>query len=85
MAPELFRGEACSLESDVYAFAVTLWEIFSADTPFAGCSQISEIKDKVLHPSESGFKTANAGSLAQCALQSSCAHVNQQPKGSTLY
>ena len=47
MAPELFRGEACSLESDVYALAVTLWELFSADTPFAGCSQISEIKDKV--------------------------------------
>jgi hypothetical protein len=46
MAPELFRGEACSLESDVYAFAVTLWELFSSDTPFAGCSSVAEIKDK---------------------------------------
>ena len=50
MAPELFRGEACSLESDVYAFAIMLWETFSADTPFSGCSQISEIKDKVPSP-----------------------------------
>ena len=29
MAPELFRGECCSLASDVYALGIALWEIFS--------------------------------------------------------
>lgn len=38
--PELFLdiNKKGSVEEDVYAFAVTLWEIFSGKTPFSRCS-----------------------------------------------
>jgi len=46
MAPELFRGEACSLPSDVYAFGVMLNEIFSREIPFGGLD-VGDVKSKV--------------------------------------
>jgi len=45
MAPELYRGEACSLASDVYAFGIVLCEIFSQELPFAAL-ELSEIREK---------------------------------------
>lgn len=48
MAPELFRGEACSLPSDVYAFGVTLWEMYAREQPY-GAFELSELRDKVVN------------------------------------
>mmetsp|Transcript_7948 Transcript_7948/g.17398 ORF Transcript_7948/g.17398 Transcript_7948/m.17398 type:complete len:91 (+) Transcript_7948:800-1072(+) len=36
MAPELLRGELCSVESDVYALGMTLFEIVAREIPFCG-------------------------------------------------
>eukprot|EP00288_Rhodomonas_lens_P012673 CAMPEP_0177694856 /NCGR_PEP_ID=MMETSP0484_2-20121128/3151_1 /TAXON_ID=354590 /ORGANISM="Rhodomonas lens, Strain RHODO" /LENGTH=357 /DNA_ID=CAMNT_0019205751 /DNA_START=25 /DNA_END=1098 /DNA_ORIENTATION=+ len=47
MAPELYRSESCSTMSDVYAYAVTLWEMFSREMPFGGMD-IEEVRDKTV-------------------------------------
>lgn len=36
MAPELLRGEANSPQSDVFAFGVTMWEVYARAEPYAG-------------------------------------------------
>ena len=43
MAPELLRGELCTRESDVYAFGIMMYEIFSRKIPYE-----SEEPDEVL-------------------------------------
>ena len=35
LAPEVLRGEACSMASDVYSFGVFLWELACWETPWA--------------------------------------------------
>ena len=35
-SPELLKGRRKDSASDVFALAVTLWEIFERDTPFSG-------------------------------------------------
>ena len=35
-SPELLKGKRKDRASDVFALAVTLWEIFERDTPFSG-------------------------------------------------
>jgi len=35
-SPELLKGKKKDSASDVFALAVTLWEIFERDTPFSG-------------------------------------------------
>jgi len=37
MAPELLRGELCSVESDVYALGMTLFEIVARESTFVVC------------------------------------------------
>ena len=36
MAPELITGGVCTVESDVYAFGITLWECMSQSDPYDG-------------------------------------------------
>mmetsp|Transcript_19750 Transcript_19750/g.33936 ORF Transcript_19750/g.33936 Transcript_19750/m.33936 type:complete len:305 (-) Transcript_19750:485-1399(-) len=36
MAPEVLSGEACKQAGDVYAFAITTWEVLTGKVPFAG-------------------------------------------------
>jgi serine/threonine protein kinase len=36
MAPELLNGSPCSVHSDMYAFGITLWEVFARLDPYAG-------------------------------------------------
>uniref|UniRef100_A0A7S1XNW2 Protein kinase domain-containing protein n=1 Tax=Phaeomonas parva TaxID=124430 RepID=A0A7S1XNW2_9STRA len=47
MAPELLRNGTFGAKVDVYAFAVLLWEMLSAQVPFGGL-EIVEIKREVL-------------------------------------
>ncbi|XP_028826365.1 proto-oncogene serine/threonine-protein kinase mos [Denticeps clupeoides] len=35
-APELLRGGAVTLRADVYSFAITLWQLLTRETPYAG-------------------------------------------------
>lgn len=45
MSPEQFRGEPCTVESDIYSFACTLYEIFQGTPPF----HTGEIGYQILH------------------------------------
>ena len=36
MAPEVFRGEGCSMYSDVYSYGVVMWETLARCLPWAG-------------------------------------------------
>ena len=38
-APELLRGEAPTTKADVFAFGVTLWQMFSRQMPYSGENQ----------------------------------------------
>ncbi|KAI6232330.1 Tyrosine-protein kinase [Aphelenchoides besseyi] len=49
LAPEVFREQLCSFASDVWAFGVVVWEIFTnASEPYAGWNG-PKIKDEVLN------------------------------------
>ena len=39
MAPEVLRGEACGLYSDVYSFRLLLWELLSLQVAYHGLQQ----------------------------------------------
>ena len=39
-SPELLKGKRKDRASDIFALAVTLWEIFERDTPFAGMADM---------------------------------------------
>lgn len=41
MAPEVLNGGAATTKSDVYAFGITLWEIFSRQDPYAGANPLA--------------------------------------------
>jgi serine/threonine protein kinase len=47
MAPENFRGN-CDLFSDVYSFALVLWEICTLGVPFGGIRNLKEFNQKVV-------------------------------------
>ena len=47
MAPELFRNKPYNKSVDVYAFAITMWELFSREVPYNRSDAIT-IRDKVL-------------------------------------
>lgn len=40
MSPNVIRHEAYNTKADVYSYAVTIWEMFSCEIPFAGLSPI---------------------------------------------
>lgn len=48
MAPEVLKEELYSEKSDVYAFAIIVYEIFSYETPFKGLT-INGIVNKVVN------------------------------------
>ena len=50
MAPELFAGEPASLQSDLYALGVTLYELLTGEHPYAG-QPLGAIKGKPIRPS----------------------------------
>ena len=43
MAPELFDGEGYSSKTDVYAFAIIMWEVFALRTPYYHIRDINRI------------------------------------------
>ncbi|KAF9022572.1 kinase-like domain-containing protein, partial [Rhodocollybia butyracea] len=47
MAPELFNNSKRTSASDVYAFTVTSWEIYTGDLPFPGLREF-QIANKIL-------------------------------------
>lgn len=47
MSPELYRGECCSTESDVYAIGMTIWEAAAEEYPFGGM-QLSDMKTAIV-------------------------------------
>eukprot|EP01089_Gocevia_fonbrunei_P009359 TRINITY_DN2163_c0_g1_i6.p1 TRINITY_DN2163_c0_g1~~TRINITY_DN2163_c0_g1_i6.p1 ORF type:complete len:488 (+),score=108.41 TRINITY_DN2163_c0_g1_i6:436-1899(+) len=47
VAPELFKGEAHTLYTDVYAFGVVLYELASTKEPWEGLNSIIQIYNKV--------------------------------------
>ncbi len=46
-APEVMAGSSCTHASDVYAFGIILWEIFSGEKPFSTMTR-EEIKREVI-------------------------------------
>ena len=42
MSPEMFLGQPYDLSSDVYSFAILLWEIVTLDRPFANMTQSTD-------------------------------------------
>ncbi|KAK7682109.1 hypothetical protein QCA50_014695 [Cerrena zonata] len=56
MAPELLKGERISVASDVYGFAMTMYEVYSGMVPFANIANdaailLSSIVDRRIRPS----------------------------------
>ncbi|ESO86718.1 hypothetical protein LOTGIDRAFT_194882, partial [Lottia gigantea] len=52
-APELFKGALPSLQSDIYSYGVTLWQLLSREIPFANQNQhvvIFSVVSKKLRP-----------------------------------
>ena len=48
-APELLRGRAPTTKADIYSFGVTLWQMLTRETPFAGENQHVVIFGVVAH------------------------------------
>ncbi len=47
-APERWMNiDCCSTKSDVYSFAILMWEVFSEEMPFANCSNDDDIERTV--------------------------------------
>ncbi|MGV3740131.1 MAG: serine/threonine kinase, partial [Gammaproteobacteria bacterium] len=44
MAPELFKNWPCTVQTDIYAFGVVLWEILTRKTPFADANNYEVIR-----------------------------------------
>jgi serine/threonine protein kinase len=47
MAPELLTGDTNTVESDVYAFGITLWEVYSRETPYSNTTPIRALEGVV--------------------------------------
>jgi serine/threonine protein kinase len=47
-APEMLRQDAFDASSDIYSLGIILWELLTAELPFAECSWMSEIEERVL-------------------------------------
>ena len=47
MAPELFKNWPCTVQTDVYAFGVVLWEILTKETPFGTTASTRDIAARV--------------------------------------
>ncbi len=50
LAPELARGQAASMSSDLYALGATLFHLLAGDAPYSGDSTIEVITRAVLDP-----------------------------------
>jgi serine/threonine protein kinase len=48
MSPEMIRDESFSFASDVYAFAMIVWEILSCQIPYANFTKKRQLEDAVL-------------------------------------
>lgn len=50
-APELICGELPSVETDIYALGMTIWEIFSREDPFQdeGCTDPMHLPQRLRH------------------------------------
>jgi serine/threonine protein kinase len=56
MAPEVIRHEKYNEKVDVYSYGITLWELFTCETPFSGLTPIQAafaVADKNLRPTPS--------------------------------
>ena len=75
-APEVLRNEGKSFASDVFALAITLWEIFERSTPFRGMPDMAAInqlmKDGRLPLSER-TPTRAASVISSCWAQDAAA------------
>ncbi len=73
MAPELLRGKAPSVQSDVYALGATLWTILNGEYPFAelgGAAFSAKLKgERPQLPTDSDKITAAALEIAMRALE----------------
>jgi serine/threonine protein kinase len=51
VSPEVFRGDAITTGSDVYSFAVLMWEVFARQKPWVGQSFIDLVRNVGLRDS----------------------------------
>lgn len=76
MAPEMIRHEPYNEKVDVYSYAVTLWEFYTCEVPFAGLSPIQAafaVADKDLRPSAvSSYGKANPIPRSWAVLLEKC-------------
>lgn len=65
MAPELLRGEEPTTKTDVYAFGVTVWEIFARQDPY----EVRKKKKQLLRIlAGSHFSFMRRRSMLQCPV-----------------
>jgi len=48
VAPEVWKGDTATSKSDVYAYGILLWEMFTGKKPVLPVKSIEEIKKHVL-------------------------------------
>eukprot|EP01087_Luapelamoeba_hula_P020228 TRINITY_DN686_c0_g1_i1.p1 TRINITY_DN686_c0_g1~~TRINITY_DN686_c0_g1_i1.p1 ORF type:complete len:603 (-),score=134.60 TRINITY_DN686_c0_g1_i1:128-1936(-) len=48
MSPEVLSGHLASEKSDIYAFAIVMWQILTRETPFKGIRSFDEFLDEII-------------------------------------
>ena len=49
MSPETLSGRPYNLKSDVYTFAIVLWEILSLETPYVFIRRRDQLEDYIVN------------------------------------
>jgi serine/threonine protein kinase len=81
MSPEVALGQGCCFGSDMYSYAIVLWELLTLEKPFGKIRNSAEFKEKVarqgLRPPTRGIPTASLRNLLKdCWVDSSLRRPN---------
>eukprot|EP00742_Colponemidia_sp_Colp-10_P005510 GILJ01005887.1.p1 GENE.GILJ01005887.1~~GILJ01005887.1.p1 ORF type:complete len:853 (+),score=119.33 GILJ01005887.1:45-2603(+) len=83
MAPEIFRGEGCSYQSDVYAFGIMLNEMVTGQQPFAEAENAVQIIMKVASYNQRPTMSPTCHPLLTALIQR-CWHAEPEQRPSFM-